>query len=41
MALGIPAKLRPSGDLHDMIWPGVESYVARGVRYRNELRRLD
>ena len=41
MALGIPAKLRPSGDLSDMIRPGVESYVARGARYRKELRRLD
>jgi carbonic anhydrase/acetyltransferase-like protein (isoleucine patch superfamily) len=41
MALGIPAKLRPSGDLSDMIWPGVESYVARGERYRQDLRRLD
>lgn len=41
MALGIPAKIRPDAVTPEMIWPGVESYVARGHRFRQELRRLD
>jgi len=42
MALGIPAKLRPGGDdLAAGIRLGMESYVARARRYRQELRRLD
>jgi carbonic anhydrase/acetyltransferase-like protein (isoleucine patch superfamily) len=42
MALGVPAKIRPGGDdLEAGIRLGMESYVARGLRYRDELRRLD
>jgi carbonic anhydrase/acetyltransferase-like protein (isoleucine patch superfamily) len=42
MALGIPARLRVVEEsLEPMIRPGMESYVARAVRYRSELRRLD
>jgi carbonic anhydrase/acetyltransferase-like protein (isoleucine patch superfamily) len=42
MALGVPAKIRPGGeDLEAGIRLGMESYVARGVRYRQELRRID
>ncbi|WP_028924817.1 gamma carbonic anhydrase family protein [Pseudonocardia acaciae] len=42
MALGVPARLRegyevPEGAFHY----AVESYVKRGQRFRNELRRLD
>ncbi len=41
MALGVPAKLRETGrDLAPLIQPGMESYVARGARYRRDLRRL-
>jgi len=42
MALGVPAKLR-DGSAHQglLIAGAAESYVARGPRYRDELRRLD
>ena len=42
MALGVPAKLR-EGSEHQatMIALAMESYVARGPRYRDELRRID
>jgi carbonic anhydrase/acetyltransferase-like protein (isoleucine patch superfamily) len=42
MALGVPAKIRPGGDdLEAGIRMGMESYVARAQRYRQELRRID
>jgi carbonic anhydrase/acetyltransferase-like protein (isoleucine patch superfamily) len=42
MALGVPAKLRPaSAHQAFMIAEAGRSYVARGPRYRDELRRLD
>ena len=42
MALGIPAKLRPaSAHQAAMISQAGASYVARGSRYRDELRRID
>jgi carbonic anhydrase/acetyltransferase-like protein (isoleucine patch superfamily) len=41
MALGIPAKLRLDSVTPDMITEGAVSYVQRGIRYRQELRRLD
>ena len=41
MALGIPARIRPDVVTPDMIDPGMQSYVDRGHRYRDELRRLD
>jgi carbonic anhydrase/acetyltransferase-like protein (isoleucine patch superfamily) len=42
MALGVPAKLR-EGSAHQalLISGAMESYVARGPRYRVELRRID
>ena len=42
MALGVPAKLRPSSEHQDvMVAMAADSYAARGERYRQELRRLD
>ncbi len=41
MALGVPAALRSGVVTPDMIRPNAESYVANGLRYRAELRRLD
>jgi carbonic anhydrase/acetyltransferase-like protein (isoleucine patch superfamily) len=41
MALGVPAKIRPDSVDPMQISMGVEHYVARGKRYRDELRRLD
>ena len=42
MALGIPAKLRPASEHQQfMIDAAGQSYAERGVRYRDELRRLD
>lgn len=41
MALGVPAKLREGVVTPEMIEHGMRSYVARGRRYRDELRRLD
>ena len=40
MALGVPAKLRLDTVRPDMITDGVESYLARTDRYRQELRRV-
>jgi carbonic anhydrase/acetyltransferase-like protein (isoleucine patch superfamily) len=41
MALGVPAKIRPDAVNPLQISMGVEHYVARGKRYRDELRRID
>ncbi len=41
MALGIPAKLRPDSVTPGMISMGMQSYVDRAVRYRDQLRRVD
>jgi carbonic anhydrase/acetyltransferase-like protein (isoleucine patch superfamily) len=41
MALGIPAKLRPDAVTRDTIDLAMLSYVERGHRYRDQLRRLD
>jgi carbonic anhydrase/acetyltransferase-like protein (isoleucine patch superfamily) len=42
MALGVPAKVRPDAvDARTMIEPGVHVYLARGRRYREQLRRID
>ena len=42
MALGVPAKLRPSSDHQDvMVEMAAASYAARGARYREQLRRID
>ena len=42
MALGVPAKLRPdSVDPATMILPNAKQYIRNGIRYRDELRRLD
>lgn len=41
MALGVPAKIRPDSVDPIQISMGVEHYVARGKRYREELRRID
>lgn len=41
MALGIPAKIRPDCVTPEMISLGMQSYVARSKRYRQDLRRLD
>ncbi|HVX16820.1 MAG TPA: gamma carbonic anhydrase family protein [Acidimicrobiales bacterium] len=42
MALGVPAKLRPDSVQPEfMIRLAMESYVARAIRYRAELRRID
>jgi carbonic anhydrase/acetyltransferase-like protein (isoleucine patch superfamily) len=41
MALGIPAKIRPDSVTEDMIRHGMESYVHRAKRYRQDLHRLD
>ncbi|MEO6987668.1 MAG: gamma carbonic anhydrase family protein [Aquihabitans sp.] len=41
MALGIPAKIRPGMVTPEMITRGMQSYVARGRWYRQDLRRLD
>lgn len=41
MALGVPAKIREDAvDIEAILQP-MRSYVARAVRYRDELRRLD
>lgn len=42
LAVGVPAKVRPDVpvDVEDMM-RGMSSYVARGHRYRAELRRID
>jgi carbonic anhydrase/acetyltransferase-like protein (isoleucine patch superfamily) len=41
MALGIPARIRPGSVDPEMISTAVQSYVERGRRYREQLRRLD
>lgn len=41
MALGVPAKIRPDSVNPLQITMGVEHYVARGKRYRDELRRVE
>ena len=41
LALGVPAKLRLDEVDPAHIAAAMESYVARGPRYRDELRRLD
>lgn len=41
MALGIPAKIREGAADQDDINHGVQSYIDRGKRFREELRRLD
>lgn len=41
MALGVPAKIRPDAvDAEALIVPGAQSYVERGHRYREDLRRI-
>ncbi len=41
MALGVPAKIREKEPSRDMISSIAAGYVARGERYRSELRRID
>lgn len=41
MALGVPAKIRENIADQEEIARGAESYVARGKRFRAELRRID
>ncbi len=42
MALGVPARTRPvPGSFGDWMLEAVQEYVAAGIRYRKELRRLD
>jgi carbonic anhydrase/acetyltransferase-like protein (isoleucine patch superfamily) len=41
MALGVPAKLREGSGKLDHIRSSAADYVAKGVRYKAELRRLD
>jgi carbonic anhydrase/acetyltransferase-like protein (isoleucine patch superfamily) len=41
MALGVPAKIRENSVPEGSFTVNVESYVANGKRYREELRRLD
>lgn len=40
VAVGSPAVIKPGRVRRDMITDGVEHYVARSERFRNELRRL-
>jgi len=41
MALGIPAKIRPDSVTPEMIAVGMQSYVDRAKRFRQDLRRID
>lgn len=41
MALGVPAKIRLDAVDPEQIHYGMKSYVARAIRYRSELRRID
>lgn len=41
LAVGVPAKIKEGAVDTEMQRLGVESYVARGVTYRDSLRRLD
>ena len=40
-AMGVPAKVREGGSDPESIKLGVDSYLERVTRYRNEMRRLD
>jgi carbonic anhydrase/acetyltransferase-like protein (isoleucine patch superfamily) len=40
LALGVPARLRPAGELALWVTQAVEAYRAMGRRYRNELRQI-
>lgn len=41
IAVGSPATIKPGRARRDLIEAGVAAYVARGQRFRRELRRLD
>lgn len=41
MALGVPARLREGAVHPDQFEPAVTSYVERGRRFRDDLRRID
>ena len=41
IAAGSPAVIKEGRAQRDVITHGVAEYLARGVRFRNELRRLD
>jgi acetyltransferase-like isoleucine patch superfamily enzyme len=41
IAVGSPAVVKEGRDVRAMITEGVEHYMARAVRFRNELRRID
>ena len=41
MALGVPAKIRPDAVVEGSFDDAVARYVANGVRYRTQLRRVD
>ena len=41
IAIGVPAKIRPGAASGAMLVDAAASYVARGPRYKAELRRLD
>ena len=41
MALGVPARIREDAVDTEYVRHGMESYVKRAVRYREELRRID
>ena len=41
IAVGSPAVIKRDRDVRAMIVDGVEHYVARSARFRNELRRID
>lgn len=41
LAVGAPATIKPGRASSAMILPGVESYVARGRRYKASLKRID
>lgn len=41
MALGVPAKIRPDAVKPGAFATAVQNYVDNGLRFRNELRRID
>jgi carbonic anhydrase/acetyltransferase-like protein (isoleucine patch superfamily) len=41
MALGVPAKIREGASSYEQNLHDAQNYVARGRRYRSELRRVD
>lgn len=41
LAIGVPAKLRLNAVVHEPILDNAANYVRNGLRYRQELRRLD